>query len=203
MKTKRYWIAAFAALSFGVALALPQDKKPVEAGAALDPAVMAKMKEYGTPGPAHKVLEAKVGKWNGQVKTWMAPDTEPATSTATSEAKWILDGHFLTENFSGEFHGQKFNGQCLTGYDNLKQKYFFTFVDNMGTGMALAEGTYDPASKTFTYAMEHPCPEAGKYIKGRVVDKTIDADHYTWQMYTTSPEGKEFMAMEIQYARAK
>jgi hypothetical protein len=206
MKTKRIWTAAITALSFGVVLALPQEKqekKAVPAGAPIDPALEAKMKEFGTPGPAHRVLDAKVGNWTGEMKTWMGPDTEPQVSTAKSEVEWILDGHYLEETFTCDVLGQPFTGKSLMGYDNMKKEYFFTFLDNMGTGMAIGEGKYDPAAKTFTYTMEMPCPQAGQYIKGRIVEKAIDADHLTWQMYSTTPEGKEFLGMEIKYARAK
>jgi len=47
-----------------------------------------------------------------------------------------------------------------TGYDNIKEKIHCSWIDNMGTGIQFSEGTYDPATKTFTYTAKwSPCPE--------------------------------------------
>ena len=202
MNMKTLWIAAIVALPLGAA-AFTQEKKAVPAGAPFDEATMARMKEYGTPGPAHKVLDARVGKWTAQVKAWMAPDTEPMTSTGTSEARWILDGRYLEEEFRGEFAGQSFDGRALVGYDNMKKEYFFTWINSMSTGLAHATGKYDPAKKAIQYEMDFPCPEEGGYRHGRVVETMVDADHWTWQGYANSPDGKEYMTTEIRYTRAK
>jgi hypothetical protein len=66
-----------------------------------------------------------------------------------------------------------------------------------------SEGTFDASTKTFTLMGESPDCMAGKYVKSRTVDKMVDADHWTMQMYSQGPDGKEFMGMEIAYTRAK
>ena len=41
----------------------------------------------------------------------------------------------------------------------MKKKFVGSWVDNMGTGIMFSEGTYDPATKTFTYTSEsNPFP---------------------------------------------
>lgn len=40
-------------------------------------------------------------------------------------------------------------------------------------------------------------------MKSRTVEKMVDADHWTMQMYQPGPDGKEFMGMEISYTRKK
>jgi hypothetical protein len=47
-----------------------------------------------------------------------------------------------------------FKGMGMDGYDNVKQKFVSSWGDNMGTGIILLEGDYDPATKTFTYTTE-------------------------------------------------
>lgn len=157
---------------------------------------------YMTPGDAHKLLEAKVGKWNGAVKHWMDPSQPPGTSTCTSECKSIMGGRYFTDEVKGEFGGTPFLGQALVGYDNLNKQYFFIWIDNMGTGLMSGEGKYDAAAKTFTYVTEWPDPMAGKNVKGRSVDRWIDKDHWVSEMYGPGPDGKEFKTLEITYTRA-
>ena len=177
-----------------------QGGKAVPANAS---ALEAKMREFGTPGPAHKVLDARVGRWNLDVKMFEPGSTEANESKGTSEIKSILDGRFIQETATGEFMGQPFNGMGTCGYDNLKQKYVSTWIDNMGTGVMYAEGTYDAGAKTFTFAGECPDLMAGKYTKNRTVQKVVDADHLTMQTYKPGPDGKDALVFQIDYTRAK
>src|ERR1035441_2894366 len=64
--------------------------------------MMKKMEAAGTPGPAHKALDAFVGNWKAEVKTWCEPDGPPHVSQGTAKASWKLNGHFLEAEFHGE-----------------------------------------------------------------------------------------------------
>lgn len=198
----QFCIAALLLIPVGASFAYHQEKKATDAAAAKDDPMMAKMKEFATPGPAHKVLEGRVGKWSAQMKT-MEPGKEPTMSTGTSEVKWILGGRFLEDTFTGTFMGEPFHGRGMTGFDNMKKKYVSTWIDTAGTGITMSEGMFDAGTKTFTYTGECPDCMAGKYVKSRTVDKMVDADHWTMQMYTPGPDGKEAMSMEISYTRTK
>lgn len=166
-------------------------------------AMMDKWQAFATPGENHKLLNAKAGKWDLAVKMWEQPGQTPTESKATSEFQWIFDGRYLVEHAEGNFMDMPFEGRGLTGYDNLKKKYVSLWIDNMGTGIMTAEGTYDAASKTFKYAGEMPDVNAGKYVKTRSVEKVVDNDHWTVEMYGPDASGKEFKSMEITYTRAK
>ena len=85
------------------------------------------------PGDAHKVLAARVGEWNLEVKNWMDPKAPPMVSKATASAKMIMDGRYLQETTSGTMGGTPFNGMGLTAYDIADKKYQGTWIDNMST----------------------------------------------------------------------
>jgi len=159
--------------------------------------------EFRTPGEAHKALNFKVGKWDGAVKMWDPNQPNPRESTCTSEVKWIMDGRYLSDNTEGSFNGETFMGHGLSGYDNLKKRYAWVWIDNFGTGFMNAEGTYDAGSKTFKYTFEQPDLMAGKYAKARSVERVIDNDHWAMEMYAPGPDGKEYKNFEITYTRAK
>jgi len=199
----QFCIAALLLIPVGASFAFHQEKKPTEAVAAKDDPMMAKMKEFGTPGPAHKVLDLHVGKWNFEMKTYQPGQTTGDATKGTSEAKWILGGRFLEETLSCSYMGEPFNGRGTTGYDNMKRKYVSTWVDNMSTGIFHSEGAYDAATKTFQYTGESPDVMAGKYVKSRWVEKWTDNDHFVSQGFKPGPDGKEFMEMEMSYTRAK
>jgi hypothetical protein len=192
-----------AVLAAGAAAFSMQEKKaaPAGGGQAADP-MMAKWMEFASPGAAHKVLDPKVGKWTLKVKMFQ-PGQPTQESPGTSEMKWIMDGRYLSDTTDGSFMNMPFKGMGMTGYDNLKKKYVSTWVDNMGTGISYAEGTYDAASKTFTYSGQSPDVMAGKYVPSRMTEKWTDADHWTMQMFAPGADGKEMMQMQIDYARSK
>ena len=166
-------------------------------------AMEAAMKSFATPGPSHQVLQQKAGKWNLAVKMFMPGAPAAMESKATSEMKMIMDGRYLQDATEGTFMEQPFHGQGLSGYDNLKKKYVGTWIDNMGTGIMTMEGTYDAATKTFTYSNEMPDATMSKYVKGRSTETWTDNDHFTMKSYTPGPDGKEYMCMQLDYARAK
>src|SRR6185369_6128409 len=97
--------------------------------------MMKKMEAAGTPGPAHKALDALVGNWKAEVKCWMEPGGPPNVSQGTAKANWILNGRFLEEEFHGEMMGKPFTGRSLLGYDNTKQTFNTVWVSDMQTSI--------------------------------------------------------------------
>jgi hypothetical protein len=164
---------------------------------------MKKWEEFASPSEGHAVLNDRVGKWNLKVKMIMDPSAPAEESTGTNDIKWIMDGRYLEDRTEGTANGKPFHGLGHSGYDNLKKKYVGTWIDNMGTGIGTYEGTYDAATKTFTYTSDMPDPMQGKYVKTRTTEKIVDKDHWIMSTFSPGKDGKEFMCMEIDYTRAK
>ena len=182
-----------------------------EKDASPDPAeAMAKMVELGQPGANHKLLAELVGTWDCKITFWMEPGAPPSVSSGTAVRKPIMDGRYFVMDTvakmempgpDGQMHPVDYKGMEIDGYDNMQGKFFSTWVDNMGTGLLMAEGNYDSAGKTFTYhAEEEMMP--GKKTKMRGEVKVIDKDHYVFDWYEDRG-GKESKVMEITYTRQK
>jgi hypothetical protein len=164
---------------------------------------MERMTAFGMPGDAHKALEPRVGRWNLTVRMYDERSPEPMAMTGTSDVRWIFDGRYLEDRTRGEFMGQVFEGLGYTAYDNLKQKYVGSWCDSMSTGIMTAEGSYDPATKTFTYTGVGPDVDRGRYVPTRSIERWIDNDHVVMEMYGPGYDGKERKMMEIEYVRAR
>jgi hypothetical protein len=174
--------------------------------------MMTQMMELAKLNENHKVLADLAGTWSYTVKMWMNPDpsAKPEEYKGTAVRKPMMDGRYFVLDVSGKMQmpgpdGKKkdmtFKGMSLEGYDNVKQKFVSSWIDNMGTGIMMSEGTYDPATKTFTYNAE------GEFIPGmkqkiREVIKIVDKDHHTFEWYEDRG-GQEAKTMEIQYTRKK
>jgi Protein of unknown function (DUF1579) len=173
--------------------------------------MMAQMMELSKPGDNHKLLASMAGTWNYTVKMWMDGDTsgKPDESKGTATRKEALGGRYFIMDVSGKMDmpgpdGKKktmdFKGMAIEGYDNIKKKFVSTWIDSMSTMIMISEGTYDPATKTFTYNAECEMMP-GMHTKIREVIKIVDNDHHTFEWYEDR-EGKETKTMEIAYTRA-
>jgi hypothetical protein len=164
------------------------------------------MKELGGPSEGHKALEPFVGSWTYTGQFWMAPEGEPQTMTGTATNTLIFGGRFLKQEFAGTpfAEGQPpFEGIGFVGYDNMRKEYQSVWFDNMATGMMRGTGEFDAAAKALTDQGEFSCPMTGEtHRKFRATWKIIDANHSTYESYMSTPEGKEFKAMVIEYTRA-
>lgn len=171
--------------------------------------MMEMMTEMGKVGENHKLLGNLAGSWTYTVKMWMDPSGKPQESKGTSTRKAIMDGRFYVAEHTGKFkmpgadgkmQDMNFKGMAIEGYDNVKKKFVSSWVDNMGTMIMNSEGTYDAATKTFTYNAECEMMP-GKISKIREVIKIVDNDHHVFEWYDNM-HGPEAKTMEISYTRA-
>ena len=172
--------------------------------------MMAKMMEMAKPGDNHKILADMVGTWSYKVKFWMAPDAPPSESSGTTVYKSIMGGRYVIGDVSGKMEmpgadGKmkkvEFKGMSIDAYDNVKQKFISTWIDNMGTGIIMLEGSYDPATKSLTYnGTAEMMP--GMTSKVRQVVKVADKNKHSMEYYEDRGQG-EMKTMEINYTRKK
>jgi hypothetical protein len=186
------------------------DAKPAAPSAEDMQKMMAQMMELSKLNDNHKLLASLAGSWTYSLKSWIDPKAPPTESKGTATRKAIMDGRFFVGDFNGKFKmpgadgkmkDMDFKGMSIEGYDNVKQKFFSSWVDNMGTGTMMSEGTYDPATKTFTYTGEY---EATPGMKSAVREtlKINDKDHHDFEFYEDRGQG-EMKSMEISYTRKK
>ena len=173
-------------------------------------AEMQEMMELTKLNENHQLLAELAGDWTNEVKMWMAPGAPPLVSKGTCSRKAIMGGRYFVADFKGtikmpdekgQLKDAPFEGTSLEGYDNAKKKFVSTWADNMGTGIMMSEGDYDPATKTFTYTAEVEMT-SGVKTKVRELVKIIDQDHHVFEYYDNS-NGADAKTMEISYARKK
>ncbi len=172
--------------------------------------MMQQMMELSKLNENHKLLGQLAGSWSYTVTMWMAPNAPPMKSIGTAVRKPVMGGRFYVMDTNGTFKmpgpdgklkSMEFKGMSLEAYDNAKQKFVGTWMDNMGTGIMTSEGTYDAATKTFNYAAEVEMLP-GMKTKVREVIKVMDKDHHTFEWYEDRG-GQEVKTMEIAYTRKK
>jgi len=174
--------------------------------------MMKQMTEMAKTNENHKLLSSLDGNWNYTIRFWMNPDpnAKPQESKGTAIRKSIMDGRYVVMDVNGKMqmpdaNGKmkdiNFKGMGMEGYDNVKKKFVASWIDNMGTGIEFSEGTYDPASKSFTYTSEME-PMPGMKTSVREVIKIADKDHMSLEWFENQG-GQEKKTMEIAYTRKK
>jgi hypothetical protein len=212
MKTPCITIAAFFAAALFAAPAMAQTPEAEASPATGQPSAedMQKMMALAQPNENHKLLGGLAGTWSYDVSMWMDPAAPPQKSKGTAVCKAMMDGRYYMTNVIGQMEmpgadGKMkkvtFKGMSLDGYDNVKKKFVSSWVDNMGTGIMMSEGTYDPSTKTFTYDSEVEMMP-GKTTKVRATTRMVDKDHHTFEWFEDRG-GQEVKTMEINYTRKK
>jgi hypothetical protein len=184
-------------LVLSVSVAMAKDKEPAQMDMQ---AMMDTYKKLATPGEPHKQFASLAGSWSTKTKEWMEPDKPPMESTGSAEMRMLLGRRFLQQEFTGDMMGQPYSGIGVSAYDNLRKKYVSTWMDTMGTGVFVMEGTASADGKTITLRGQHDEPGGGQ-MTHRAVWKIVDSNTQTFDMYGTHNQGKEMKIMEITYTR--
>lgn len=198
----RFTAIAMGALMTVAAGAAAEDKK-AEAPpmSAEQQAQMAAFEKASTPRAEHKQLAYFAGNWTAKTQIWMDPKAPPQEGAGSSKAESIYGGRYIAMNYSGTFWGEPFTGQGMLGFDNLRGKFFNTWIDSMTTGFWLAWGDYDKASNAWTFLGEMPDPmKPSTMLKVRQVIRIYDENHYGFDWYEFH-DGKETRTMNIDYRR--
>jgi hypothetical protein len=189
------------ALALGLCLALPaiaQDAAPQ-----MTPEQQAEMDAYikaGTPGAEHQKLAQTAGRYDLQIRSWQAPDTEPTVESGSATRTMALDGRVLVEDVQSTMMGQPFTGHGMHGFDNITGKHWSTWIDSMSTGLMVSHGTCDAANAcTFTGSWKHPVTK--KDITSRMTTRWSGPDTEVFEMFAPGPDGAEMKMMEITYTR--
>jgi Protein of unknown function (DUF1579) len=196
----RFSVSILVAL-FVISLASPLMAKDKKSEKPMDQQAMMELwKKMAMPGEPHRLFATLAGSWTTTSKEWMEPGKPPTESTGTAEIKMLLDGRFLYQEYNSQMMGQPFSGIGIDAYDNMTKKYVTAWLDSMGTGIFIMEGTASADGKTITLKGSHPEPGGGK-MTHRAVWKIVDNNNQTFDMYGAHHGGKETKMMEIVYTR--
>ncbi|MCP3903031.1 MAG: DUF1579 domain-containing protein [Planctomycetes bacterium] len=139
------------------------------------------------PGPEHAELASLAGTWHQKNTHWPAPGAEPMVSESVATFAPIMGGRFMVEKVHGEFemNGEvsKFEAMGIFGYDNLKEKHVFSWVDNHGTMIMNGEGTADATGKVITYYSTIPNPMTGGTMEFKSVSRVVNDERTIFEMH--------------------
>ncbi len=156
--------------------------------------------DYMTPGPIHEMLAKSVGDWKTISKFWMDPSGEPMVTEGTGKTEMILGGRYQKSTHYSSMMGMETEGISIIGYDNATEEFTSIWIDNIGTGTAVAKGRYDESTNSITLKGTMVDPMSKQDMNFREVYKFLDNDHHLLEMYVVN-NGQESKSMEIEFIR--
>ncbi len=148
------------------------------------------------PSAQHALLAAGIGDWNVTCTT-LVPGQPAVEEKCAERVLPICDGKWFWSDFTGSMMGQPFEGHSLMGYDEGSKQYVSFWIDSYTATHSRTDGTYDAATKQWTFAGE--CDMGGKPAKIHQVYAQKDADTRDLQMTFESADGKQ--EMKLHYVR--
>lgn len=162
--------------------------------------MMKKWMDYMTPGDMHEMMAKSVGEWTYVSKWWMDPSAPPTVSEGHSVNEMLLGGRYLKSMSYGEAMGMPMEGMNILAYDKATKEFFSFWIDNLGTGMTMAKGSYNEKTKVCDMKGTMVDPMTGKDIEYRQTMKFIDENHQLFEMFMMQ-NGKEIKNMELAFTR--
>jgi hypothetical protein len=119
---------------------------------------LAEMMKATQAGERHRQLDVLAGSWDVVVtfKYGAGPERQ---GKASSEAKWILGGRFLHQEYKSESGQETLQ---FIGYDNQQKHFFEIKMDNKDTGVLYTEGAISEDEKVITNYGDRTDPMTGE-----------------------------------------
>lgn len=158
--------------------------------------------QFANPAAEHEPLERFVGEWIMTMTLYMAGPAGPSVQAkGTAVARWILGGRFVHSEWRMSVMDSPYEALSITGFDRGKNLYTTVAVNSMDTQMATARGTWDSASRTFTFYGDLDEPSLG--VHGRAVKTLIrfeSDDRYSLEVIDLHA-GESYRVVEIAFQR--
>lgn len=166
-------------------------------------AMYASAAKYTQPGEKHKKLEPYLGRWDVESTVSMGPGNEMKSSMKV-EIAWQIPGRFLEIESKGNLMGLPYQGFGLLGYDNFKQAFVSTWIDNLNTYKLDAQGNLGQDGTTllmYGTLDEYLTGENDKPVK--YVYRWKDADHFEFEVHDLAIGETNTCVITMNYSRAK
>jgi Protein of unknown function (DUF1579) len=168
--------------------------------------------QRGAKGAGQTAMAPLVGTWNVEVGIYgtigRSPDLPPIMArNLRATRSWVADGHYIEETIEGTVGGAPYWRRGWLGYSNMDQRFEWITVAPLVPMMffrsAPGSGAKMPVELTGTFTDQGIVNETtvGKPIGMRTLIRIEGPDRHVSELYFTPPDGKEQLAMRMQFTR--
>jgi hypothetical protein len=157
--------------------------------------------EYPKPGKQQQILKIFEGTWAVEGKAFDEEGKPTLPVKITEVNKMACGGLWLIITDKGDIMGKPFESHSILGYDEAKQKFVASGVDNTTTQLEVGEGTYDVKNRSLTLVSTLHDADGNPIRRKYLVEITSD-DSFSTTSYE-GPEGKEKILSKTEGKRKK
>ncbi len=151
------------------------------------------------PGEHHKLLDVFVGSWDATVE--MAGPDGAMSMPGSMEARLVMGGRYLQQDFKADMMGMPFEGMSLMGYDGLGKVFESIWIDNSTTDLTTSTGFAAPDGVNFTMLSEEV--DQATMTKREVEQRTrvVSRDEIVYEHWSVGADGTQMKTLTVTYKR--
>jgi hypothetical protein len=198
-------LAAITALivAFGLgAIGTRAQEATAQAADSEQPAVHPFIQKVEAAKPRIEQIRKYVGKWEFRQRTFFGGPDAPPNEQVGYETRTMLGDYWLLSETESDLMGQPFQGRATIGFDVVKGRYMMYRVDSLVPYSMIFEGTYNPATKTFTYVCDMKDVWTGLDSVYTIIDREQEDGSFTWELRQEDASGERKL-MEATYKRVE
>ncbi|MCB9358191.1 MAG: DUF1579 family protein [Calditrichaeota bacterium] len=149
-----------------------------------------------TPGPQHERLAKESGEYT------VAMNEGGKDMKGEVKLEMILGGRVQLQRFTMDYNGMPFEGSGMMGYDNFTKRYWFTWNDNMSTGLYALYGKEEDGGRKIIFEGEMDSPGMNKCnVPTRHMYTYLNDNEFMYQAWIYPGTPQEKKTMEMHYKR--
>lgn len=154
------------------------------------------------PTVEHKQLERLVGVWDVKIRFKVAPD-KFVDGKATCIAKWVLDNHFVEQEYKSKMDGKPLTIRQMLGFDAEKKIFTEVFFNSMETSVVHNEGKMSADNQTISFTGKKFDYFSRQVMPLRTVYTFVNKDNFLLDWFLVAADGKEEKVVSLNHERRK
>lgn len=202
---RRFALVLVALLSTGLFGApLMAQKSAAEARATPKPEAIAKVVALMARHKEHEILGQLAGAWEGTLQAAVRSSADEVPTTTSMSIRSIFDGYFLESDDSIQIQGAPTAlSRTVYGYNTMKEYFYRTEFQKGDPREYLSTGTWDEATRTFTFIGPEHSPVTGDDFQRRDTFRLVGENQLAFERSFIFQDKSEIRAFHGTLQRKK
>lgn len=202
---RRFALVLAALLSPGLLGApLAAQKSAAEARTMATPEAVAKVVALMARHKEHDILGQLAGTWEGTIHAAVRHSPDEIPTAVTMNIRGMLDGYFLESDDSIQIQNlPAVRSRSVYGFNTMKEYFYRTEFQGGDPREYLSTGTWDPATRTFTFIGPEHSPITGDDFNRRDTFRFVGDDQLAFERSFIFQDKSEIRAFHGTLQRKK
>ena len=185
---------------------LAAQKSAAEARTMATPEAVAKVVALMARHKEHEILGQLAGTWEGTIHAAVRSSPDEIPTAMSMNIRWMLDSYFLESDDSIQIQIQNApatRSRSVYGSNTMKDYFYRTEFQGGDPREYLSTGTWDPATRTFTFIGPEHSPITGDDFNRRDTFRLVGDDQLAFERSFIFQDKSEIRAFHGTLQRKK